>query len=139
MNNTWDENSRSCSYKCKWDQCRIHTGYAAIKAALYVSMHRFLTKCPDGYMVDHINGNSLDNRRTNLRTVTNRENQQNRTVHREGRLCGCTYRKRIKKWEAQIRINKSQKHLGYFKTEIEAHQAYMKAHNDHAKKEKSAA
>lgn len=102
-------------------------------------MHRILFNNPDGMFVDHINGNSLDNRKSNLRVVTNRENQQNRRIHRDGRLVGSCFHIRSKKWESNIRINKKLKHLGYFKTEYEAHQAYMKAYNELITKGKSAA
>ena len=102
-------------------------------------MQRILMNNPKGMVIDHINGNSLDNRRGNLRIVTNRENQQNQVKHRHGKLFGCCYRKRVKKWQALIRIDGSQKSLGCFKTEHEAHQAYMKAYRELVAKEKSAA
>ena len=125
-------------FNWKWSPCKTVFGYASRLKVNY-RMHRVVTKCPDGYMVDHINGNSLDNRRGNLRIVTNRENQQNQVKHRHGKLFGCCYRKRVKKWQALIRIDGSQKSLGCFKTEHEAHQAYMKAYNELVAKEKSAA
>lgn len=122
-----------------WNSHPTATGYAVLKSPFFFRMHRVLTKCPDGYIVDHINGNSLDNRKSNLRIVTNRENGQNKKIHRSGKLVGCSYHKRRKKWEAQIRVDKNRKSLGYFKTEHEAHQAYMKAYNELITKGKSAA
>jgi len=77
-------------------------------------------------MIDHVNGDKLDNRIENLRLVSNRENQQNRESHRNGRLQGCRLRKRGK-WEALITINGKQIGLGYYNTGEEAHQTYCKA------------
>lgn len=41
-------------------------------------LHRFLMDAPAGVLVDHLNGNPLDNRRCNLRTASSRENNRNR-------------------------------------------------------------
>lgn len=50
----------------------------------YIYLHRFLMNPPDGLVVDHINHNKRDNRRTNLRVCTNAENCQNRRVQPKG-------------------------------------------------------
>jgi hypothetical protein len=92
--------------------------------------HIIIGKPPKGFEVDHKDGDGLNNQRDNLRIVTNRKNHHNQIGHRKGRLVGATYHKRDKIWEAQIRINKDNKHLGYFNTEIEAHYAYIKALED---------
>lgn len=76
--------------------------------------------------IDHINGVKNDNRVINLRDVTNRENHQNKKEHREGKLVGCNFHKKTQKWRAQIQINGRLKHLGYYNTELEAHEAYLK-------------
>lgn len=75
--------------------------------------------------VDHINGDRLDNRRCNLRIVTQRQNQQNQKKHRNGKLVGCSYNKTRKKWQAHIQIKGKQKNLGLFATELEAHEVYI--------------
>ena len=79
---------------------------------------------PQGYELDHINGNTIDNRIENLRLVTTRQNQQNRKTHRAGRLTGATYCEERNYWQSQIRINKTRIGLGCYKTEQEAHEAY---------------
>jgi hypothetical protein len=80
--------------------------------------------------IDHMDGNRLNNHISNLRDVTQRENNQNLESHRNGRLVGCYFYKPLQKWKAQIKINRKAKHLGYFLTELQAHQAYLKALNE---------
>lgn len=101
-----------------------------IKRKIYLA-HRIIwlmnhCKFPDGE-IDHIDGNRSNNCLENLRDVTKRENLQNKTIHRTGRLPGATYKKANKKWVAQIEVNGKRKHIGYFFTEIDAHIAYKEA------------
>lgn len=77
-------------------------------------------------LIDHINGNRGDNRICNLREVTLRENNQNKKVHRSGRLVG-TYKRPNGKWSAKIKINLKTLHLGTYETEQEAADKYQEA------------
>ena len=70
--------------------------------------------------IDHINGIKDDNRIENLRSVTNHQNQFNKK-NTKG------YYFFYKKWKSAITVNGKKKHLGYFDTEQEAHQAYLDA------------
>ena len=80
-------------------------------------------------VIDHINGDRQDNRICNLRSTTQRGNTQNMKHHREGRLVGASYVKHIDKWVAQIYHKEVNGRvpivIGYYKTEQEAHDAYM--------------
>jgi hypothetical protein len=84
-------------------------------------------KIPIGKVIDHINGIKTDNSWSNLRLTTPRGNSQNKEIHRQGRLVGYTFDKKRQLYVAQISINQKNKRLGYFTSELKAHQAYMQA------------
>lgn len=73
-----------------------------------VRMHQYiLGKAPDGFIIDHINNNGLDNRRENLRFITQSQNIQN-TEKRENltsKYKGVSYNKRLDKWRMQFGHN----------------------------------
>jgi hypothetical protein len=72
--------------------------------------------------IDHIDGNKSNNRIDNLRDVTNQQNHWNRTTAK-----GYCWHKSANKFCAYIGINGKSKHIGYFHTEQEARNAYLKA------------
>ena len=96
-----------------------------------ILMHRFVNKTPEGFETDHINHNSLDNRKSNLRTVTKSQNQQSRRRNKKGssKYKGVYWHKQHKKWCASIQVNKSRKHLGLFSSQEDAALAYQSATN----------
>ena len=79
--------------------------------------------------IDHINGNRSDNRLCNLREATHAQNLENISPTPKGAnsLIGASFLARTGKWSAQIQIGGRKKHLGYFATEQEAHDAYKAA------------
>lgn len=85
-------------------------------------------------LIDHINGDKLDNRFVNLRLATNSENKQNvrkaRSDSRSG-LIGATWYAQGQKWRAAIQIDGKKKHLGYFNTAEEAHLVFMEHKRRH--------
>lgn len=91
-------------------------------------LHRLITDCPTGMVVDHINGNGLDNRRENLRICTHRDNCRN-TDSRTGtsKYKGVSWHESRNKWTAQIHADGVKYHLGYFMSEVVAAKAYNKA------------
>lgn len=86
-----------------------------------------MSENPRKYFVDHINGDGLLNTRDNLRVVSHRQNTQNRFHKKKSKYPGVSKRADIKKWNAYIRLNGKQIHLGYYNTEKEAFEAYKKA------------
>lgn len=99
----------------------------------YIYLHRWLTGCPKGMVVDHVNGNTLDNTRENMRIVTQSENTQNRrgpTLISTTGIRGVFWDKKGKKWKVLIQVNKKSLHIGYFENihdaEIAAKEARSK-------------
>ena len=93
-----------------------------------IFLHRVIMNAPKGTMVDHINGNTLDNRKSNLRFCTIAENSRNRKRNQSKTgYKGIHYRKDRKKYTAQIRVNYKRHFLGYFDTAEEAYAAYCAA------------
>jgi hypothetical protein len=96
-----------------------------------IRLHRLITNAPKGMQVDHISGNTLDNRKSNLRVVTNRENAQNRAKQGGASKYKGVWEKKSKtkipkpsKWEAQTREGGKTKYLGLYTTQEEAAGAY---------------
>ena len=90
-----------------------------------VYMHRLIMGSPPGLFIDHINGNGLDNRRSNLRIVTPFQNQGNRRkLKRSGSVYKGVRQTKYGRFSCCVRPNKKWKYLGTFDTEIEAAKRY---------------
>jgi hypothetical protein len=91
-----------------------------------VWMHREIVQPPKGMVVDHIDGNGLNNRRSNLRICTRTENGRNRRKNRDGKneFKGIWHDKDTGKCYATIRCNGEPIYLGAFDSAIEAARAY---------------
>jgi len=84
--------------------------------------HRLLMNEPINMLVDHINGNGLDNRKSNLRIADDTINNHNNTKAK-----GYCWHKKNKIYTAYITANKKKIYLGSYNTEAEARAAYLKA------------
>lgn len=101
-----------------------YTNFYCNRKQVPVAMHRLLTGCSK-LMIDHINGNGLDNRLANLRFATSRQNGINR--HRENKtgFRGVYKYKSSKTYSFQISLGKGKKYHEYgFKTAEDAARAY---------------
>lgn len=89
-------------------------------------LHRIIAGAKPGDIVDHINGDTLDNRRSNLRISTQRLNQGNqRRVRGVVPFKGVTFESG--RYRARIRLNGKKLNLGSYKTPQEAAEAYAQA------------
>lgn len=107
--------------------CRIIKG---IQCETFI--HHAIVGFPlNGLIVDHINGDGLDNRRENLRFVNYRENLKNSQLRRDGktssRYFGVHWCNREKKWIVQAWLNGKRKYIGSFFDEKKAGEAHKLA------------
>lgn len=91
-----------------------------------ISMHRDIMKAAKGSILDHINGNGLDNRKQNLRFCTVSQNRIN-TRRSKNKYKGTSYKARTKKWYSTIQIEGRSIHLGCFLKAKDAARAYDEA------------
>ena len=79
-------------------------------------LHGFVLPHRPGYEVDHINLNTLDNRRENLRYVTHQQNQINQPLQKNNTsgVSGVNYYKPRGKYRARIKVSQRDIHLGYY-------------------------
>ena len=90
-----------------------------------IRMHREIMKVMQGFQIDHLNGNGLDNRKLNLRICTNAQNQWNR--HPLPSIGGIWWDKKRKRFRIRMMSNGKRKYLGQYKEKSEAIRTYQKA------------
>lgn len=118
----------------------VHLGYInKKKVTKTVYMHREINKTKEGYLTDHIDGNRLNNQKTNLRDVTHSQNMANRKSAKKSssKFLGVSFIKTCRRFRASICSNKKRIVIGIFCTEIEAAIAYnkeaVKYHGEYAR------
>lgn len=107
---------------------RVTGFYREHKVTRTITLSRFLLDAPSGLLVDHKDGNGLNNTRDNLRLATKAQNNRNR------RICTASsnsfkgiVRVRSGRWEARISVNSVRISLGRFSSDVEAAKAYDSA------------
>jgi hypothetical protein len=120
--------------KLRWYAINSTRGYSkricTMKPTIY--LHRYLLNAESGMEVDHINCNTLDNRKENLRICTHEQNTQNTKIHKDNKsgYKGVYYAKWAHKYRAEIQHFGKRVKLGYFDTAENAWLAYCKASKD---------
>lgn len=115
----------------KYSWCISKTGYAVANInCKVVKMHRYILGLSEPTeIIDHINGNTLDNRKANLRRCTNTENSRNCKLSKNNTsgASGVNLIKSSGKYRARIMVNRKEIRLGHFKTFEEAKKARREA------------
>ncbi len=111
--------------KHTWSASRVGTKVYAVAwiNGKLVAMHRFLLRPRKGQVVDHIDGNGLNNCRCNLRVCTRAQNQVNRGPRRGGSSRFVGVRRRGNRWHAGITYRGRWHFLGTYADEVEAAKA----------------
>ena len=92
-----------------------------------VCLAREILDCPKSRQVDHVNHDTLDNRKCNLSLVSHRQNHQNRKDQTAVSSVYPGVHKTRNKWRARIQIGGKCMHLGFFDNERTAFEAYCAA------------
>lgn len=115
----------------RWHRHTAGYAYRAVKKAgkqTNYLMHRDVLGAKSGQIVDHINGDPLDNRRQNLRFATHSQNCMNAAaIRKTSDFRGVSWHSCRKKWRAVIKRDGRAKHIGYFASETQAAAAYDRA------------
>jgi hypothetical protein len=117
---------------------KIKEYYWSVDAAGYVNtsknhkkikLHRFIMNCEQDMVVDHINHQKNENRKSNLRIATIVENVRNSKISKRNTsgVTGVRWHKRYNKWIANIVVYGKTIHLGYYDVFEEAVKARKKA------------
>ena len=91
----------------------------------WVTLHDYILPHREGFEVDHINHDTFDNRKCNLRYCTHQQNQINQDLQRNNTsgVAGVSWYQPRRKYRARIKIGQIDIHLGYYETFLEATQA----------------
>jgi hypothetical protein len=96
-------------------------------------MHRFIINAAPGELVDHKDGDRLNNTRSNLRICTHTENMRNRKKQpaKSSKYLGVCYQQKTGRWRVQFWVDKKQMSFGSYATEDEAGRVAMEKRKEY--------
>lgn len=103
-----------CWLEHKYTGYIVTSVYGERKSGKQLKLHRVIMDAKEGQIVDHINGDKTDNRKSNLRFCNNYQNGMNRTNKTRAKSGhkGVYYIKKDNSWRASISVNGKRIHLG---------------------------
>ena len=130
-----DDEDVSLVNESTWRYCHssknkfyVTRGESPLPSKTYRALHRAILNAQHGQEVDHINGNTLDNRRCNLRLVTHAQNMRNappkKQAGRASRYRGVSLCKDTGRWRVSISDGSRYRQIGRHSSEIAAAFAY---------------
>lgn len=129
---TVDDEDFEALNQYKWQALKSgHTFYAERRVRsdtpTRIWMHRAIAGTPTGMETDHVDGDGLNNVRSNLRVTTKHQNQHNRTHKKRNassQFRGVSWDKTKGKWNAEITTDGKKTRIGLFASEHDAARAY---------------
>ncbi len=115
--------------KHKWYCYKDKNTFYVMVARISLLLHQLILPTKKPLVIDHRDRDGLNNRKSNLRRVTNRQNCENTERNTSG-FPGVDYFKRTKRWRSRIYYNEKHIHLGYFDTALEAYKVRQKFKKD---------
>ncbi len=114
-----------------WSVDKDGTVTSSLKGKLKkrIILARFLLNPPDNLEIDHIDGNRLNNQRSNLRFATSNQNKMNRGPRKDNTsgYKGVSWHKQRSKWTVRIKANGKYLSLGLYDNKIDAAKVYNKS------------
>ena len=121
-------------YVEKYSWCERSRGYVGrVQNGKIITLHRALTKAKKGEVVDHINKDKADNRKSNLRVCTQQYNLFNssKKSNNVSGVTGVGFDEKSDKWRARICVDYKNISLGFYDEKSDAIKARLKAEKEH--------
>lgn len=112
----------------KHNWCLSGSGYAQARVkGEIVYLHHLILYTKKGLVIDHINHNKLDNRRSNLRYATRSQNEMNKQIQKNNTsgFRGVSWAANVGKWRSCITLQGKFISLGYYSSKKEASDNYQ--------------